>query len=137
MNMNFLEVIGIVLLTVMGVAAVGAIVVYSVVSLVKVIGWIVKHIARFVWGEVSDVARFIGAILLAVLYVPMILGCILIWRWSAARHYGSALTNELGTAGVCLYRVVIGHPLRLVCLNGLTEGLERRCVGSGLRCHGC
>jgi len=126
MNMNFLEVIGIVLLTVMGVAAVGAIVVYSVVSLVKVIGWIVKHIARFVWGEVSDVARFIGAILLAVLYVPMILGCILIWRWSAARHYGSALTNELGTAGVCLYRVVIGHPLRLVCLNGLTEGLERR-----------
>ncbi len=100
--------------------------VYLVVPLFKGIGWLVRHLFRFVWGEVSDTLRFVGAVVLSVLYIPLVLGNFIIARFSAAAHFGRALMAELGTAGVCVYRVAIGNPARLLLLNGLTEGLERR-----------
>jgi hypothetical protein len=51
---------------------------------------------------------------------------ILIGRWSASAHYGRALTDECKTAGACVYRIAIGHPLHLIGLRALTEGIEHR-----------
>ena len=101
-------------------------IVWFIVPLFKGIAWFVKHLARFVWGMLSDTVRFAGALVLSLVYIPLILGSIIIARWSATGHFGRALQSELGTAGVCLYRVVVGHPARLFMLHGLTEGLERR-----------
>lgn len=101
-------------------------IVWFIVPLFKGIAWLVKHLARFVWGMLSDIVRFAGTLVLSLVYIPLILGSIIIARWSATGHFGRALQSELGTAGVCLYRVVVGHPARLFMLHGLTEGLERR-----------
>jgi hypothetical protein len=101
-------------------------IVWFVVPLFKGLAWLVTHVAKFVWGMLSDALRFVGALVLSIIYIPLILGSIIIARWSATAHFGRALQSELGTAGVCLYRVVFGHLARLFMLNGLTEGIERR-----------
>ncbi len=114
-----------------GIVAV-AVIVGLVLAIVIAVGFIVMgfrlitHIARFVRGEVGDALRFVGALLLLVFYIPMAVLSLVIARFSAASHYGRAIQDEITTAGKCLYRVVIGHPLRLFGLGGLTEGLEQR-----------
>ncbi len=120
----------------MGIIESGIVAVASIVGLllafVIAVGFIVMgfrlitHIARFVRGEVGDALRFIGALMLLVFYIPMAVLSLVIARFSAASHYGRAIQDEITTAGKCLYRVVIGHPLRLFGLGGLTEGLEQR-----------
>ncbi|MDX2130890.1 MAG: hypothetical protein SFY69_02410 [Planctomycetota bacterium] len=99
---------------------------YVFVPLLKGAGWLIRHVFRFVAGEVTDVARLIGALFLAVFYVPVILLNIVIGRWSAAGHFGRALTNEGRALGMCLYRIVLAHPARLLGVSGLVEGFERR-----------
>ena len=90
------------------------------------IGWLVKHIFEFVAGVVGDLARAVGALVTAVVLIPMILGTVVIGRWSASAHYGRALQDEIRNFGYCLFRVAISHPARFVLLGGLTEGVERR-----------
>ncbi len=117
-----------------GIAAI-AITIGLVLAIVISVGFVVMglrllaHIARFVRGEVGDLLRFVGALLLMVVYIPMAVLSLVIARFSAASHYGRAIQDEITTAGKCLYRAVIGHPLRLFGLGGLTEGLERRLPG--------
>lgn len=101
-------------------------VVYLVIPLFRVIGWTLARIGRFFGGELADVFRFFGAIITTLVFVPMILGTVVIGRWSAASHYGRALQREFSTMGGCLYRVFLGHPARLLGLTSLTEGLENR-----------
>jgi len=100
--------------------------VYLVVPVLKGIGWLIRHVFRFFAGMVTDVCRFIGSLVLSVLYVPMVLGNIVIGRWSASGHYGRAFMNEVSAMGLALYRVGIGHPARLFGLGGMLEGVENR-----------
>ncbi|MCL4221770.1 MAG: hypothetical protein KJZ65_10435 [Phycisphaerales bacterium] len=104
-------------------AVFGAIV---LVRLFKVIGFLISHVARFIVGMFSDTFRFVGALVLMVVLAPLVLGSVVIGRWSAAAHYGRAVKNEVKTASTCVYRVLIGHPFRLIGLSGVTEGLEHR-----------
>lgn len=99
---------------------------YIIVPVFKGIGFIVRQVFNFIVGEASDVFRIIGALITGVLFVPMTLGNIVIGRWSAAAHFGRAIKSECSNVLLSLYRIVIGHPARLLCLNGLTEGIERR-----------
>jgi len=124
--MGFLNVLAVIFAVLAGILLGTFAVIYLIVPFFHAIAWFVKHLARFVWGMLSDSLRCVGALLLSVLYVPMVLGNFIIARFSAAAHYGRALTGELGNAAVCLYRVVVGHPAQLLGLGGLTEGLERR-----------
>lgn len=109
-----------------GVAVAIFLVIYLVVPLIKAIGWLIKHLFKFIFGIISDALRFVGAVLLAVMYVFLILGNIVIARWSASGHYGRQFMHECSTMGLCLYRIAIGHPLRLLCLGGVVEGVEKR-----------
>ncbi len=101
-------------------------IVWAVAGLFKAIGAVIMHVFRFVSGMIGDVVRSFGAVLTALLFTPLVLGNVVIGRWSAAAHYGRALKDEFGTLGHCLYRVVIGHPARFFLLGGLLEGVERR-----------
>lgn len=92
----------------------------------RAIGWLIAHVFRFVFNMISDIIRAIGAILTAIVFVPMTLATVLFGRWSAAAHFGRALNTEIGTFAHCVYRVAIGHPARFLLLDGLTEGIERR-----------
>ncbi|HHN77137.1 MAG TPA: hypothetical protein ENK11_00480, partial [Phycisphaerales bacterium] len=107
------------------VVAVG-LAIFILLVLGKVFFRLVGHVFGVLGAMFSDFFRAIGALIVSVIYVPLILLNIVIGRWSAAAHFGRVLTSECRTAGACAYRVLIGHPLRLFGLGGMTEGLEQR-----------
>jgi serine/threonine protein kinase len=95
-------------------------------TLVRGVAALVTHAFRFVYGMLADALRLIGAIITGALFVPLVLVNVMIGRWSAARHFGNALQDECRAAAACVYRVVIGHPARLLLLHSVTEGIEKR-----------
>lgn len=102
------------------------ILIFVLVPLLKGLVWLIGHVLSFIGGEIGDVFRIIGAVITSVVFMPLVLGNIVIGRWSASAHFGRAIQSEFVTVGKCLYRIVIGHPARLLCLTSLTEGLEKR-----------
>ena len=120
-----LGILGIIAALLVGAVAIGLIVILAVKFiglLVRVIGHIFATIGRWL----GDIFRLVGALVVAIVFVPLVLLNIVIGRWSAAAHFGRALTDECKTMGACTYRIVIGHPLHLVGLRGVTEGIEQR-----------
>jgi serine/threonine protein kinase len=117
-----LVILGSILAIVVGVFAV----VYLIVPLFKGLAAFIRHVYRFFAGEVVDIVRLLGAIVTALVYVPITLGSVAIGRWSGAAHFGRAIQGELGSAGLCLYRIVVAHPLRLIGLGHALEGVEKR-----------
>ncbi|MCC6661281.1 MAG: hypothetical protein IT437_10390 [Phycisphaerales bacterium] len=119
------------LLVFLAVAAVGIfaaviLVMYILVPAGKGVYWLVSQVARFIVGEVGDVLRLVGAVITTIAFVPLTVGSVIFGRWSAASHYGRAIQGEVMALGRSVYRIAVGHPARLLCLTGLTEGLERR-----------
>lgn len=96
------------------------------VRVLKLIGLLATHVAQFIGGMLSDTLRFVGAIVLMLVLAPLVLGSVVIGRWSAAAHFGRAVKNEIKTACLSIYRVIIGHPFRLIGLKSVIEGLENR-----------
>lgn len=101
-------------------------VIYLFVPAFKGIAWLFKQVFGFIFGEIGDVLRLTGALITQVFFIPLVLGNILVGRWSAAAHFGRAIGAEFKTAGACLYRIGIGHPARLLCLHSLVDGIEKR-----------
>lgn len=117
-----LTLLGLVLSVVLGVF----IVMYVIVPLFKAVGCVLRRIGLFIVGEVSDILRLVGAVVMAVVYVPLILGSVLIGRWSASGHYAGAMKSEFKVGGLCVYRMLIGHPLKLIGAGAVVQGLEER-----------
>ncbi len=101
-------------------------VIYLIVPVFKAIGWTIRQVFRFVFGEIGDLLRIVGSLITGLVFIPLTVINVLIGRWSAAGHYGRAITAEGKSIGAALYRVAIGHPARLLCLTALTEGIEQR-----------
>ncbi|MBI1189656.1 MAG: hypothetical protein GC200_03110 [Tepidisphaera sp.] len=120
------EILLVILASIVGLVLVVVLAMSLLVPLFKGIVFLIKHVATFIGSMVMDTARFVGSVILAILYVPLVVLNLVIGRFSACGHYGRALWNELSNAGLCLYRVALSHPLRLVGLHGLVEGVERR-----------
>lgn len=99
---------------------------WAVTNLFKGIAWLAMHIWRFVSGMLGDSVRAIGGIITTIVFIPLVLGNIVIGRWSAAKHFGVGVQDEIAGVGHCLYRVVIGHPAKFLLLHGLVEGIEKR-----------
>ncbi len=96
------------------------------VPLFRGIGWCVAHVFAFVGGEIGDLLRLVGAMITTVIFSFLVIGNILIFRWSASAHFGRAVQAELAGAASCIYRILIGHPARFLCLSSLVDGLENR-----------
>lgn len=119
----------IVLGAVLGIALLVAVIVLlsrGIGSIFRVIGLAFAHVFRFIGGELTDALRLVGALVLLPFVVFLTIGSILIGRWSATTHYGRALQDELRAAGLCIYRMAIGHPARLLFLTPITEKFEKR-----------
>jgi len=99
---------------------------WIIVRVLRFIGTAVAHLARWIGGTVADTLRLVGAVIVGLVFVPLILANVIIGRWSAVSHYGRALTSEARTAAACVYRIAVGHPARLFGLDHALEGLERR-----------
>ncbi|MGD9791785.1 MAG: serine/threonine protein kinase [Phycisphaerales bacterium] len=96
------------------------------VPLIKGIGWLIAHLWRFVSGVVTDAFRVVGAVLAVVVFSVLVVLNIVIGRWSGASHFGTNVAHEFKTMGLALYRILLGHPARLLGLSSLTEGIEKR-----------
>ncbi len=101
-------------------------VVYLIVPVVKAIVWAIRHVFQFIFGMLGDALHLVGTVITTVVLIPLTIGNIMIGRWSASAHYGRAIQGELKALGRCCYRIVIGHPARLLCLSCMTEGIEKR-----------
>lgn len=97
-----------------------------IVYAIKAFSFIVKRVFGFIFGMVGDALRLIGTLIVVPILSLLVVANIIIGRWSAASHFGKGVADEVRTFGAALYRLVIGHPARLLCLSPLTEGLERR-----------
>lgn len=120
-----LTIIGVILACLLGAVLLGF-GIYFFIALMRVLGRLIVHVFSTLGAWVGDVFRLIGAVIVSVIFVPLTVLNVAIGRWSASAHYGRAFTSECKTVGACLYRIAIGHPLRLIGLSGLTEGLEKR-----------
>lgn len=100
--------------------------IYLIVPVFKAIVWLVRQVFRFIAGMISDAVRLVGIAITAAVLSVLVLGSIVVGRWSATAHYGRAVYAELVAAVWCVYRLLIGHPARLLCLTHLTDGLEKR-----------
>ena len=109
-----------------GVAVLILLLVFVLVPLCKGIGYLITHIFSFIGGMLSDTLRFVGAILALIVLAPLAPLNVVIGRWSAAQHFVNSVKRECKVAGGCLYRIGLQHPLRLLFLGRLLEGLEQR-----------
>ena len=101
-------------------------VVYALVPTVKGAGHLIRHMFGFLGAMVTDLVRLLGHVLTAVVFSFLVVGYLLFARVRAAEHFAEAFRGELIAAGLGLYRLVIGHPLRLLFLGSLLEGIEKR-----------
>ncbi len=92
----------------------------------RLVGGVVRHVAVFVGSVVRDTLQFAGSGLTVVLILPLLLASLLLGRFRSVRHYAVAMEDEFSGALACLYRVSLGHPVRLLGLGALTDGIERR-----------
>ncbi|MEO1129183.1 MAG: serine/threonine-protein kinase, partial [Planctomycetota bacterium] len=122
-----------VLVVLFGVAVAIIVLVLCIPPFFRLLGWIFKaigavfvHIGRFVGGMFGDTLRAIGAVLTALVFVPLVVLNIVIGRWSASAHFGRALKREISVLGHCTYRVFVGHPARFLLLDSVLEGIEQR-----------
>ncbi len=95
-------------------------------QLFRLIGWLFLHVFRYLRNTLVDVLHFVGALLTAVVMIPLALINLFIFRLPQAAHYGRAVEDELISGFLCLYRVALGHPLRFVGLGPIIDGVEKR-----------
>jgi len=114
------------LLSILAVVVAVMMVIYIVVPLFRAIGWIIRQVYNFVTGVIGDLLRIIGSVVTLLFFIPLVILNVIIGRWSAASHFGAAIQQEVASIGRCFYRVLIGHPARLLGMTALTEGLEKR-----------
>jgi serine/threonine protein kinase len=87
---------------------------------------ILKNIFTFIGATITDLLRFIGNILAAVIFAPLVVLAIVIGRWSRSKHLARAFSLECHSAIRCVYRLFIGNPARLLGLSSALEGVEKR-----------
>lgn len=99
---------------------------WVVSRLFRALGFVLGRVGGFARATVLDGLRLAGALVTTAVVTPLALMNLALCRWSSAAHYGHAIEDELVSAGLSLYRVALGNPIRLLGLNVLTDGLERR-----------
>ena len=104
----------------------GTIVAFIIVPVFKGIGFLIMHVFGFIAGMLRDSFRAVGAIPAAVVFAVLSVLNVVIGRWSAAAHFGANVQHECKTFLACLYRVGVSHPLHLIGLGPMLEGIEQR-----------
>ncbi len=111
--------------------------VYVLIPVLKGAGWVtgkffwvigasVMHVFNYFAGTIRDVFRAIGAVPSAFVMAILAVGNVVIGRWSRSSYFANCMQKEIKTFGGCIYRVAFGHPLRLVGLHSMLEGIEQR-----------
>ncbi|HED53120.1 MAG TPA: hypothetical protein ENJ00_02830, partial [Phycisphaerales bacterium] len=118
--------IGTVLAVVLLAVAAATVGVFVMIPLIRLVGRLVSHVMRTLVAFLADVLRFIGSVVVIPVFMLLTVISIVFGRWSATGHYGRAVSTEMRSAGLSLYRIAIGHPLRLIGLGLMMDGVEKR-----------
>ena len=84
------------------------------------------NLVRFVKGMLNDALSLVSGLVAATLALVLGLTNILLLRGRAVRHYFAALEDELVAVMQCAYRLILGHPLRLLGMGPALTNLEER-----------
>ena len=84
------------------------------------------RLARWARSTLQDTGNLLGNLVGAVSLAVFALTQVLLLRMAAFRRLGGAAGAELMAAAGALYRLLLGHPLRLLGLGGLVRSLEHR-----------
>jgi serine/threonine protein kinase len=90
------------------------------------VGLFLRHVWRFLAGEFKEALRLIASMLVAPVFAMLALVCLIVFQREPARKLGRALREELLRMGQSVWRIVVGHPARLLGLETTIEGLETR-----------
>ncbi len=101
-------------------------IVYICIPMAKGIRLLGLHIFRYVKNTIVDLLKSIGASVMAIFCLAAATFALILARLESARHYYDEFLRELGVIGKCLYRVAVGHPLRLVGLGPALDSVESR-----------
>lgn len=99
---------------------------YGVPVVFRVVRWLVRHVWLYVRFTVVDTVRLLGHAVTTIAFSALVAGNVIFARPEKAEHYGQAFLKEAASAGVLCYRVLLGHPMRLLYLHGALDGVERR-----------
>lgn len=105
-------------------------------AILTAVGTVFGRIFEFIGGIVGDAARLIGALLAAVVFIPLALVNVVIGRWSAANHFADAFRREIGILGGRAWSIAVRRPLRLLFLEGMLEGVEQRAADAVVQAPG-
>ena len=84
----------------------------------------------FFFGVIGDLIGVVGAIIAGVVLSVLAILSLVIARWSAANHYARSAQQEAVVLGSRLWSSLVHRPLRLLFLDGLLVGVERRVPGA-------
>ncbi|MHC4993260.1 MAG: hypothetical protein ACYTGC_20010, partial [Planctomycetota bacterium] len=132
-----MQVLAFLLLLITGLVLCGLVIAFVLVPLFKGIGWMIAklfqgigylivHVFEFVAGMIGDSLRLVGSILVMIALLPFPALNVIVGRWSAAGHFAESLKREFKVAALCVYRIALQRPLKLVWLHGILEGVEQR-----------
>lgn len=99
---------------------------FAIMPILRGLGYLFGLISRFIRNTITDTLRALGTLITAIVFIFLVLGNVFVGRWSASRHFSNAVATELTALAACFYRLLIGHPARLLMLDPLVEGIERR-----------
>jgi len=126
--MTALSIVGLVLFGLAAALGLGlaAGVLWLVWQLVKLVVRLVVHVLDFARRELVDSVQVAGAVFTGAAMAPLVAINFALLRMGAARHYARSIGDEVKSAGVGLWRVALGNPLRLCFLGGVVDHVERR-----------
>lgn len=123
---GMLEILAVLFAVIVAIALAVLVIRYLLAPVFQVLGLVIRNIVRFVAHTLRDVFRLIGSVVTTLVYVPLVVGTVLIGRWSASRHFGSGIQQELSLAGASLYRLFVGNVARLFGAGDVVAGIEER-----------
>jgi len=111
-----------------GVAVLLTLLVAAIILLPIFVGgrWLIRRLWAFLAGEAADLVRLIGAVVAGLVFGAAAMINAALMRKPSVEHYLRGLHAEGEVLLGCLYRVLIGHPAKLLSLTPLTEILEDR-----------
>jgi hypothetical protein len=123
---GMLEILAVLFAVIVAIALAVLVIRYLLAPVFQVLGLIIRNIVRFVAHTLRDVFRLIGSLVTTLVYVPLVVVTVLIGRWSASRHFGAGIQQELSLAGASVYRLFVGNIARLFGAGDVVAGIEER-----------
>lgn len=124
--MTILSIILIVAGSSLAVALVVALVVWLFMPVSRGLGRFCAHVWRFIAGECKEMARLVACLIVAPVFATLAVLSIVFFQKVAAARFARAFKDEGLRMVVCVYRIFVGLPSRLLGVETAMEGIETR-----------